>query len=159
MTPKTPSETKSEITQILPYYAINGNGRLLGGFLLNCIDEVATASAKRFCRTKVATAAIDSVDFIAPAFIGELFTATGVVTRAGKTSLEVKVSCYIENDDGTRRLINRAYAVFVALSEDGKPIPVPELLLQTDEEKAEYAAACKRDEERKKRRAAQKAEK
>lgn len=155
MSAKTPAETRSEITQILPYYAINGNGRLLGSFLLNCIDEVATACAKRFCRTKVATAAIDSVDFIAPAFLGELFTATGVVTRAGKTSLEVKVLCFVENDDGTRRLINRAYSVFVALSDDGKPLSVPELILTNDEEKEEYERACKRDAERRKRRAAE----
>lgn len=155
MSAKTPAETRSEITQILPYYTINGNGRLLGSFLLNCIDEVATACAKRFCRTKVATAAIDSVDFIAPAFLGELFTATGVVTRAGKTSLEVKVLCFVENDDGTRRLVNRAYSVFVALSDDGKPIPVPELILTNDEEKEEYERACKRDAERRKRRAAE----
>lgn len=155
MSAKTPAETRSEITQILPYYAINGNGRLLGSFLLNCIDEVATACAKRFCRTKVATAAIDSVDFIAPAFLGELFTATGVVTRAGRTSLEVKVLCFVENDNGTRRLINRAYAVFVALSDDGKTIPVPELILTNDEEKEEYERACKRDAERRKRRAAE----
>ena len=155
MSAKTPAETRSEITQILPYYTINGNGRLLGSFLLNCIDEVATACAKRFCRTKVATAAIDSVDFIAPAFLGELFTATGVVTRAGKTSLEVKVLCFVENDDGTRRLVNRAYAVFVALSDDGKPIPVPELIMTNDEEKEEYERACKRDAERRKRRAAE----
>ena len=155
MSAKTPAETRSEITQILPYYTINGNGRLLGSFLLNCIDEVATACAKRFCRTKVATAAIDSVDFIAPAFLGELFTATGVVTRAGKTSLEVKVLCFVENDDGTRRLVNRAYAVFVALSDDGKPIPVPELILTNDEEKEEYERACKRDAVRRKRRAAE----
>lgn len=155
MSAKTPAETRSEITQILPYYAINGNGRLLGSFLLNCIDEVATACAKRFCRTKVATAAIDSVDFIAPAFLGELFTATGVVTRAGKTSLEVKVLCFVENDDGTRRLINRAYSVFVALADDGKPLSVPELILTNDEEKEEYERACKRDAERRKRRAAE----
>ncbi len=155
MSAKTPAETRSEITQILPYYTINGNGRLLGSFLLNCIDEVATACAKRFCRTKVATVAIDSVDFIAPAFLGELFTATGVVTRAGKTSLEVKVLCFVENDDGTQRLINRAYSVFVALSDDGKPIPVPELILTNDEEKEEYERACKRDAERRKRRAAE----
>lgn len=155
MSAKTPADTRSEITQILPHYTINGNGRLLGSFLLNCIDEVATACAKRFCRTKVATAAIDSVDFIAPAFLGELFTATGVVTRAGKTSLEVKVLCFVENNDGTRRLINRAYAVFVALSDDGKPIPVPELILTNDEEKEEYERACKRDAERRKRRAAE----
>lgn len=149
---KTPSETRSEITHILPHYAINGADRLLGGFVLHCIDEVATVAAKRFCRTAVTTACIDSVDFIAPAFLGELFTATGVVTRASKTSLEVKVECFVENDDGTRRLINRAYAVFVALDENGKPTAVPELICETEEEKAEWEAAAERDTLRRKRR-------
>lgn len=155
MEQKTPSMSRSEITHILPHYAINGADRLLGGYLLNCIDEVATAAAKRFCRTSVTTAVIDSVEFLAPARLGELFTATGVVTRAGKTSVEVKILCYIENDDGTRRLINRAYAVFVALDEAGKPTPVPTLLCETEEEKEELRRAEERDRIRKARRAEQ----
>jgi acyl-CoA hydrolase len=39
---------------------------------------------------------------------------------------------------------NSAYLVFVALDQDGRPTPVPELLPETDEEKLRYTAAQQR---------------
>ncbi len=153
MESRTPADSRCEITQILPHYAINGAGRLLGGYMLNVIDELAAACAKRYCRSTVTTACIDSVEFISPpATLGELFTATGVVTRAGKTSVEVKIEGCVENTDGTKRTVCRGYVVAVALDEIGKPAPVPPLLCTTDEEKAEYEKACERDKIRKMRR-------
>lgn len=153
MEPRTPTASRCEITQILPYHAINGAGRLLGGYMLTWIDEIAAASAKRYCRSAVTTAMLDSVEFIAPpAKLGELFTATGVVTRAGKTSVEVKVECLVESDDGTKRTVGRAYVVVVALDENGKPAAVPPLLCETEEEKKELERANERDAWRKTRR-------
>ena len=149
----TPSASRSEMTQFLPHYAINGANRLLGGYMLTWIDEVAAAAAKRFCRSMVTTAGIDTVEFIAPAYLGELFTVTGVVTRAGKTSVEVKVEGHTEHDDGTKTLICRAYAIFVAIDENGKPKNVPQLECENDEQRAELERAIKRDELRKQRRA------
>ena len=153
MEAKTPSESRSEMTQILPNYAINGAGRLLGGYMLTWIDEIAVASAKRFCRSAVTTAMIDSAEFMAPpAKLGDLFTATGVVTRAGRTSMEVKVECLVESDDGTKRIVGRAYVVVVALDENEKPKQVPELVCETDEERKELLKANERDAWRKMRR-------
>lgn len=121
--------------------------------MLNIIDELAAACAKRYCKTTVTTACIDSVEFIAPpALLGELFTATGYVTRAGKTSVEIKVEGCVENTDGTKRVVCRGYVVAVALDENGKPALVPPLLCTTDEEKTEYEKACERDKIRKMRR-------
>ena len=152
MIQKTHSESRCEITHILPCYAINGAGRLLGGFMLNCIDEAAAAAAKRFCRCPVTTALIDQVEFLAPAKIGELFSVSAVVTRSGKTSVEVKITGTVENDDGTIRNICRGYAVIVAVDENGKPVQVPELVCETEEEKAELILAQKRDALRRQRR-------
>ncbi len=146
------SESRSEISHILPHAAINGADRLLGSFILGCVDEVTAVAARRFCRTRVTTAVIDSVEFLAPAKLGELFTATGVVTRAGNTSVEVRADGYVEEDDGSRRHIFRAFVVVVAVDENGSPIPVPELICETDEEKAELALADERDRLRKLRR-------
>ena len=150
---KTPSQSRCEITQILPHYAINGADRLLGGYMLNVIDELAAACAKRYCASTVTTAMIDKVEFIAPpARLGELFTAAAVVTRAGKTSVEVKVEGCVEETDGTKRAVCRAYVVVVSLDENGKPCAVPPLLCETDEEKCEFEKACERDAIRKMRR-------
>ena len=66
--------------------------------------------------------------------------------------MEVRVDTYTEDLDGVRRVINRAYFVMVAIDEDGKPLPVPEIIPETEEQKMEYEAAIKRREMRKQRR-------
>ena len=75
----------------------------------------------------------------------------GKVTYVGTTSMEVRVDTYIEDTEGMRRPINRAYFTMVALDENDKPCPVPKLLLESEEEKAEWEAAKKRRDMRKKR--------
>ena len=73
----------------------------------------------------------------------------GRVTYVGRTSMEVRVDTYTEDLDGTRKMINRAYLTMVAIDEQGQAIEVPSLILETDEQRAEYEAAVKRKEMRK----------
>lgn len=153
MKQQTASASYCTFSQILPHYAINGAGRLLGGYMLNIIDEAAAVSARRFCGCAVTTKLIDQADFIAPAHLGELFTVSAAVTRAGKTSVEVSVTGYAEAEDGARRLVCRAYVIVVAIDENGRPRAVPELICETDAEREELARAEERDAIRKARRA------
>ena len=66
--------------------------------------------------------------------------------------MEVRVDTYRESLDGSREMINRAYVDLVAIDCKGKPTLVPELLLETEEQKLEHTAAEKRKELRKQRR-------
>ena len=66
--------------------------------------------------------------------------------------MEVCTKTYVENLDGSRKLINTAYLVMVALDENEKPTPVPGLVIESYEEKIEWDAAKKRAELRKQRR-------
>jgi len=54
--------------------------------------------------------------------------------------------------DGERKLVNRAYLVMVALDEQERPMVVPRLIPETEEEKAEFEAGKKRSDLRKQRR-------
>lgn len=61
--------------------------------------------------------------------------------------MEVGLTVYAENPfTGERRLSNRAYYTFVAVDQNGHPIPVPEIVPETPEEKEEYENALKRRE-------------
>ena len=51
---------------------------------------------------------------------------------------------YVEQLDGSRTLVNRAYAVYVALDENERPAPVPAFTPETEEERQEYEAAQRR---------------
>jgi acyl-CoA hydrolase len=53
-----------------------------------------------------------------------------------------------KDSQGTERLINRAYLVFVALDDEGKPVPIPAFVPSTEEEKLEWEGAEQRRTQR-----------
>ena len=131
---------------------INHYGRLFGGELLKWIDEVAGIVAIRHCGNTVTTAAIDNLQFKAPAYEGDMIVLQGMVTNVGRSSMEIRVDTFREALDGTRVMINRAYIDMVAIDSEGRPVEVPDLLAETEEEKLEQQAAIKRKALRKQRR-------
>lgn len=131
---------------------INHYGRLFGGQLLKWIDELAGIVAIRHCGGTVTTAAIDNLQFQAPAYTGDMIVLQGMVTYVGRTSMEVRIDTYREALNGTREMINRAYIDMVCINCKGEPTEVPELLLETEEQRQEYEAAKKRKQIRKQRR-------
>ena len=136
--------------QIVPPQHCNGyeRPRLFGGQIMSWIDIVGAVAARRFTGTNVTTVCADGLIFLSPAHLNDTVVQEARVTGSGNTSLEVRVDSYVESLDGSRKLINRAYLVYVALGEDEKPVKIRKFVPVTDEEKAEYAAA----EERRKHR-------
>ena len=132
---------------------LNGAGRLFGGILMQWIDEVAGVVAIRHSMCNCITASVDNLRFIRGAYPGEMVVLRGKVTYVGHTSMEVRVDTYVENKEGIRKPINRAYFTMVALDETDKPTEVPGLVVEAPEEKAEWEAGEKRRKMREQRRA------
>ena len=145
---KKVSESLTEQQFLVRPAHINHYGRLFGGQLLKWIDEIAGIVARRHCNANITTAAIDNLQFKAPVFEGQMVVLVGKVTYTGSSSMEIRVDSYTEDLDGIRRVINRAYIVMVAIDENGKPLQVPEIIPETEEQKMEYEAAIKRKEMR-----------
>ena len=120
----------------------NNLGNVFGGVILSLIDRVAAVAAIRHARRSCVTVAIDSVDFHEPIYLGELVIARSSVNFVGRTSMEVGVRIEAENlRTGERRHTNSSYVTFVAVDDDGRPVPVRELVLETDEDRRRHAAA------------------
>ena len=149
---KKVSESLTEQQYLVRPTHINHYGRLFGGQLLYWIDELAGIVAMRHCGTTITTAAIDNLQFHAPAYTGDMIVLQGMVTYVGRTSMEIRVDTYREALDGTREMINRAYMDMVAIDCKGRPIEVPQLQPETEEQFQEYEAAQKRRQIRKQRR-------
>ena len=152
MPAKHVSDSKVEQIQIVLSGHINGDGRLFGGQLVEWIDIVAGVVARRHSHHPTTTAAIDNLQFKEPVYANSTVVLAGKITYVGRTSMEVRVDSYVEELDGTQKLANTAYLVMVALDEDDKPTPVPRLLLETEEEKAEWLSGERRSKLRKQRR-------
>ncbi|QAT50463.1 acyl-CoA thioesterase [Caproiciproducens sp. NJN-50] len=138
------SDSETEQIQPVFYSNLNLQQRLFGGELVSWIDVVAGAVARRHSSSNATTAAIDNLQFKLPVVANSVVVLHGKMTYVGRTSMEVRVDSYVEELSGERKLVNTAYLVLVALSEDGKPIPVPRLICDTPEEKAEWEAGEKR---------------
>ncbi len=139
-----------QMYQIRPEH-LNGGGRLFGGRLMEWIDEVASLVGIRHAQSNVITASVDNLRFIRGAYKNDLVLLIGRVTYVGNTSIEVRVDTYVESLDGIRRPINRAYLTLVAVDQDGRPVLVPELVVSSESEKAEWEAGIKRREMRRHR--------
>lgn len=123
----------------------NTLGNLMGGRLLHFMDVCAAIAAKRHSNRTVVTASVDSVDFRSAVRLGEVVVLEATVNRAFTTSMEVGIDVWAEDTTtGERRRCNRAYFTFVAVDQSGRPIPVPTIEPETDEERVRYAAAARR---------------
>lgn len=140
------SDSKVESLHLVRMTHLNGAGRLFGGMLMQWIDEVAALVAKKHSRMNITTASIDHLQFLRGAFRDDIIVLQGKVTYVGRTSMDVKVETYVEDRDGSRTLINCAYLTEVALGKDGKPAEVPRLILETEEDRREWAKGERRRE-------------
>jgi len=126
---------------VLPNDA-NPLGYILGGTVMHLIDIAGAIACHRHTRSLLVTAAVDGLQFLHPIKVGDLIILKAQVTAAWTTSLEVEVEVFSEETlTGVRRMTSRAYLTFVATDRDGKRLPIPGLILETEEEKRRAAEA------------------
>ena len=120
----------------------NTMGNVHGGEIMKLCDEAGGMAAVKYARSPAVTIAVDSMTFYSPVHIGNLVTVQAHITWTGRTSMETRVIVTAENPlTGEVTHTNTAYFVYVALDDNGRPTPVPPLLLETEEQKQLYANA------------------
>ena len=131
---KPTSESESVLTELMiPSYA-NFGGKVHGGILLSLMDKVAYVTAAKHCSGYVVTVSVEGVEFLSPIEVGDLVSLKARVNYVGTSSMIVGIRVEALNPkSGEVRHTNSCYFTMVAKDEEGKPTPVPGLLL-TDEE-------------------------
>lgn len=142
---KSPKNSFTIMNELVLPNDTNTLNNLMGGRLLHWMDIAAAISAQKHCNRIVVTASVDNVSFKQPIKLGDVITIEAKVTRSFHTSVEVRLDVWAENiPSGTRAKSNEAYYTFVALDQNGKTMPVPELLPETEEEKELFNGALRR---------------
>lgn len=116
------SDTRLEMVQlVLPEHA-NVRRTLYGGRMMHWITTAATMAAMRLAHGPVVLGAMDDLDFLGPAHIGDVVTLRAQVEYVGRSSLEVGVDVEAENPrQGTRRRTTFGHLAMVAVDENGRP--------------------------------------
>ncbi|HUF24183.1 MAG TPA: acyl-CoA thioesterase [Vicinamibacterales bacterium] len=142
MTPKPPVDSATEMVQVVLPNDANPLGYILGGTVMHLIDIAGAIACHRHTRSLLVTAAVDGLQFLHPIKVGDLIILKAAVTATFKTSLEVEVEVFSEETlTGVRRKTSHAYLTFVAVNREHKRVPVPPLLLATDEDRRRAAEA------------------
>ncbi|HEX5151552.1 MAG TPA: acyl-CoA thioesterase [Parafilimonas sp.] len=142
---KIPSDSETIKTEVVCPNDTNPMGILKGGRLVEWMDIAAAVCAQIHAGKICVTASIDSVEFKAPAKLGEIIGIKAKVTRAFNSSMEIFVEAYARNATSEKKiLVNKAYFTFVALDDEAKPARVPALKPVTEDELEQYNNAIER---------------
>jgi len=128
-------------------------GNVFGGHILDEIDRVAYIAATRHAKSSCVTASFDRVDFLQPIHVGDVVDFDAELTYVGTSSMEVWVRVRAEPVHGTgTREVGEAFVTMVAVDGNGRPHPVPTLVLESVEERLRFEEGRRRMEERRRTR-------
>lgn len=146
---KTVAASRVRMNELVMPNDTNPLGNLMGGRLLQWMDICSAISAQRHCNRNVVTVSVDNVEFKNAIKLGEVVVIEAEVTRAFTTSMEVAMQVWSENlRTGERQLCTTSFYTFVSVDADGRPVPVPQIIPESDFEKERYEQAADRREMR-----------
>ena len=147
---KTVKDSQVEMIELVLPNDTNIHGNLLGGRLMHWIDISAALAASRHCNNVAVTAGVDNLNVHHPVHLGNIVRLKASVNRAFNTSMEVGVRVEVEDiKTGNITHSNSAYLTFVSIdNETKKPMKVPEVIPETNEEKRRFEQALMRRQQR-----------
>lgn len=135
------------MTNIVLPNETNSLRNLFGGELLARMDRAASISATRHCERRVVTASVNHVSFDQPIPEGGIVVLEAKVSRAFSTSMEIYVDVWLDDPINQRKThTNTGIYTFVAVDEFNKPVPIPHLEPESEEEVERFHAALRRKE-------------
>eukprot|EP01134_Creolimax_fragrantissima_P007877 CFRG7877T1 len=136
-------------TMIVTDSDLDQNDYCSGGAVLSWIDVCAGLAAGRVAGNNVVTASVDAVHFLRPTYKSELLIISAMVNRCFKSSMEVGVRVETENlKTGKRRYCCSAYLTFVSINDQGKSVPVRQVVAESKAEQRRFTEALVRRTQR-----------
>ena len=147
--PRSPVYSEVQVSELMMPGQVNNHGHVFGGVVLSMADRAAGVCAMKHSSLPCVTVSIDRVDFREPIFAGEFLTCKARVNFVGRSSMEIGVRVDAENFfTGEKRHTNTCYLTFVAIDSDHRPVPVPPLKLETEEDEKRFREGQRRREVR-----------
>lgn len=139
LTPVRVSQTEMVLRRLVMPNMLNPNGNLFGGALLSIYDEFSGIVGLGLVKGKIVTVSIENVTFSRPIHAGETVVIHGKIIYTGRTSFTVRLDTNTEQNGIPLGHVGSALFHYVAIDDDGHPVPVPQLLLETEEDRKLWA--------------------
>jgi acyl-CoA hydrolase len=140
---KPTSASRITLSHIMSAHDTNLLGTVHGGVVMKLVDDAAGAVAGRHSEGPAVTGAMDEMAFLEPVRVGDLLHVKAQVNWTGRSSMEVGVRVMAErwNESAPAQHVASAYLVFVAVDEEGKPRPVPQVVPESETDRQRWQEA------------------
>ena len=127
MTSQTPPKDAMPAVRTLAMPAdANPSGDIFGGWLMAQMDIAGGIVAGIRARGRVATIAVDGMEFHQPVYVGDVVACYAEITRIGRSSITVHIDTFARRGRGPETVkVTQGTFIYVALDGDGRPRPVP----------------------------------
>ena len=108
----------------------NPAGHIFGGWIMAQMDIAGGIVAAERAQGRVATVAVTSMEFHKPVFVGDVVSCFATIVKVGTTSITADIEVFAERRRNARVRcvkVTAAVMIYVALTDDGEPRPVPPL--------------------------------
>lgn len=137
--------SRVEMTEMVLPNDANVHGSVLGGRVMHLMDICGAIAANRHSGSGVVTAAVDEIEFLHPVAVGQILVLKASVNFAARTSMEVGVKVWSEDPrTGERKHTSSAYLTFVAVDAKGRPVEIPPIQAEDEEERRRCSDAERR---------------
>ena len=122
----------------------NAYDTLFGGKLLSIMYKAGGIACAKFAHREFVTISIDALTFIAPARQGDLLEDSGkVVFTSSHTACTKVTAVAINKANWEKKKICEGFFFFVAIDSMMRPIPIPQFVVEMDEEQEDWDHAKK----------------
>lgn len=100
----------------------NVYGDIFGGWVMSNIDIAGAVVAVKEAKGRVATVAVNAIQFHRPVYVGDVVCCYGKIAKIGTTSITVKVEVWVDRYGYDERIkVTEGVVTYVAIGEDRKP--------------------------------------
>ncbi|XP_063001427.1 cytosolic acyl coenzyme A thioester hydrolase [Elgaria multicarinata webbii] len=139
--PYTVGYSQSSLIHLVGPSDCTMHGFVHGGVTMKLMDEVAGIVAARHCKTNIVTASVDAINFHEKIKKGSVITISGRMTFTSNKSMEIEVFVdadpFVDESQERYRAVS-AFFTYVSLSKEGRPLPVPQLVVETEDERRRF---------------------
>ncbi|WP_207344830.1 acyl-CoA thioesterase [Arthrobacter sp. E3] len=124
---------------------VGHSGSVDAGTVLEWVDKEAYAAAVGWSKSYCVTAYVGNIRFADPVNVGDMVEVKATIVYTGRSSMHIRT--VVSSGDpkgGTPTMRSQCTVIFVAVGEDGKPIPVAPVEPATAEEIEQHQDAVAR---------------
>lgn len=104
----------------------NVNGDIFGGWVISYMDLAGLSIARKRCKGRVTTVAIDKMVFLSPIHVGDFICCYAELVKVGRTSMSIRIQTYASDElDGIDRHVTEGIFTYVSIDSSGRPTPLP----------------------------------